>query len=111
MNEPRKLRPVIIEGPFRSVPVEEWAERHRRAGHHPQPMPTNSRYSCGRSVLNQKKAAEERQPVIYVSGGRSRRWADRHRGPRSVARIVESRSCSPEVGVGLPGACGVEAAL
>ena len=31
MNEPRKLRPVTIEGPFRSVPVEEWAERHRRA--------------------------------------------------------------------------------
>ena len=49
MNEPCKLRPVTIEGPFRSVPVEEWAERHRRAGHHPQPTPTNEnpeRWDC-----------------------------------------------------------------
>ncbi len=49
MKEPRKLRPVTIEGPFRSVPVEEWAERHRRAGHHLQPAPTNEnpeRWDC-----------------------------------------------------------------
>jgi hypothetical protein len=39
MKGPRKLRPVTIEGPLRFVPVEEWAERHRRAGHHPQPTP------------------------------------------------------------------------
>ena len=31
------------------MPVEEWAERHRRAGHHPQPTPTNEnpdRWDC-----------------------------------------------------------------
>ena len=49
MNEPRKLRPVTIEGPFRFVPVGEWAERHRRAGHHPHPAPTTEnpeRWDC-----------------------------------------------------------------
>ena len=49
MKEPRKLRPVTIEGPLRFVPVEEWAERHRRAGHHPQSTPTNEnpeRWDC-----------------------------------------------------------------
>jgi hypothetical protein len=49
MKEPRKLRPVTIEGPLRFVPVEEWAERHRRAGHYPQPTPTNEnpeRWDC-----------------------------------------------------------------
>ena len=49
MNEPRKLRPVTIEGPLRFVPVEEWAERHSRAGHHPQPTQTNEnpeRWDC-----------------------------------------------------------------
>ena len=47
--EPRKLRAETIEGPFRSVPVEEWAERHRRAGHHPLPTPTTDnpeRWDC-----------------------------------------------------------------
>ena len=49
MKEPRKLRPVTIEGPLRFVPVEEWAERQRRAGHHPQPAPTKEnpeRWDC-----------------------------------------------------------------
>ena len=49
MNEPRKLRRVIIEGPLRFVPVEDWAERHRRAGHRPQPTPTTEnpeRWDC-----------------------------------------------------------------
>ena len=49
MNEPRKLRRVIIEGPLRFVPVEEWAQRHRRAGHRPQPTPTTEnpeRWDC-----------------------------------------------------------------
>ena len=49
MKEPRKLRPVTIEGPLRFVPVEEWAERHRRVGHHPHPTPTNEnpeRWDC-----------------------------------------------------------------
>ena len=49
MNEPRPLRPMTIEGSLRFVPVEEWAERHRRAGHHPQPTPTTEnpeRWDC-----------------------------------------------------------------
>ena len=49
MKAPRKLRPVTIEGPLRFVPVEEWAERHRRVGHHPQSTPTNEnpeRWDC-----------------------------------------------------------------
>ncbi len=33
MKEPHKLRPVTIEGPVRHVPLEEWAQRHRDAGH------------------------------------------------------------------------------
>jgi len=40
---------VTIEGPFRSLPVEEWAERHRRGGHHPHPAPTKEkpeRWDC-----------------------------------------------------------------
>ena len=32
---------VKIDGTLGFVHVEEWAERHRRDGHHPQPAPTN----------------------------------------------------------------------
>ena len=49
MKEPRKLRPVTIEGPLRYVPVEEWAQRHRDAGHHPYAAPTKEnpgRWDC-----------------------------------------------------------------
>jgi hypothetical protein len=49
MNEPRKLRPVQPVIPLRFVPVEEWAEKQRRAGHHPEPAPTTEnpeRWDC-----------------------------------------------------------------
>ncbi len=49
MKEPRKLRPVTIEGPLRYVPVEEWAQFHRDAGHHPYAVPTKEnpeRWDC-----------------------------------------------------------------
>jgi hypothetical protein len=70
MNEPRKLRPVTIEGPLRFVPVEEWAERHRRAGHHPQPTPTNEnpeRWDCDCGALWRILTAEQvRQKFAHL---------------------------------------------
>jgi hypothetical protein len=49
MKEPRKLRSVTIEGPLRYVPVEQWAQRHRDAGHYPYAAPTTEnpeRWDC-----------------------------------------------------------------
>ena len=40
MKESRKLRPVEPVIPLRYVPVEEWVQRHRDAGHHPYAAPT-----------------------------------------------------------------------
>ena len=40
VKESRKLRPVEPVIPLRYVPVEEWVQRHRDAGHHPYAAPT-----------------------------------------------------------------------
>ncbi len=49
MKKPHKLRPATIEGPVRHVPVQEWAQRYRDAGHHPDAAPTKEnpeRWDC-----------------------------------------------------------------
>ena len=99
MKAPRKLRPVTIEGPLRFVPVEEWAERHRRAGHHPQPTPTNEnpeRWDCDCGGLWRILTLEQiRQKFAHLKrdaeGGRTGSSASGEGG----ARPAHSRSASP----------------
>jgi hypothetical protein len=49
VKESRKLRPVEPVIPLRYVPVEEWVQRHRDAGHHPYAAPTA--VSCSSTPL------------------------------------------------------------
>jgi len=87
MNEPRKLRPATIEGPWRFVPVEEWAERHRLEGHHPHPAPTDEnpeRWDCDCGGVNRILTGEQiRMKFAHLSAaakgrrdGRALPWDD-----------------------------------
>ena len=95
MTKPRKLRPVTLEGPWRFVPVEEWAERHHHAGHQRQPTPTNEnpeRWDCDCGGLWRILTPEQvRQKFAHVKPG-----------PRRVISLAGelrrwSKTCAPPV--------------
>ena len=117
MKEPRKLRPVSIEGPWRFVPVEEWAERHRRAGHHPQFAPTSEnpdRWDCNCGGLWRILTLEQvRQKFAHSKRGLSEGEQARQRpakleqdlrtavqsAPRPPLRIADRYRAGPRRGM------------
>jgi len=107
MIEPRKLRRATIEGPLRVVPVEEWADRHRRAGHHPQPTPTNENperwhCECGglwriltpgqirQKFAHLKRELREGEQLV----GERRRWS---RTGAQLFRLPRARRCASPI--------------
>ena len=109
MKEPRKLRPVSIEGPWRFVPVEEWAERHRRAGHHPHPAPTDEnpeRWDCGCGGVNRILTGEQiRRKFAHLrhisprSGPSKKRRTKRSRRGRPTETETQVRPPEHEVAI------------